>query len=83
VDQGTTIKWGSRCPWEGTIWGKGMPRHARRHYDASYAKTAEPIEMPFGLWLGLAQGTMYWMGGADPPMGRGNFERKDMPPHVR
>jgi len=27
-----------------------MPRRARRHSDINCAKTAEPIEMPFGLW---------------------------------
>jgi len=28
----------------------------------SYAKTFEPIEMPFGGWLMLVPGTMYYMG---------------------
>jgi len=28
-----------------------MPWHARRHCAVSCAKTAEPIEMPFGLWI--------------------------------
>jgi len=30
--------------------GKGMPRHVRRHFDVSCAKTAEPIETLFGSW---------------------------------
>ena len=29
------------------------------HSAVSCAKTAEPIEMLFGLWLGWAQGIMY------------------------
>ena len=33
----------------GNFAGKGMSRHARRHSDVNSAKTAEPIEMPFGL----------------------------------
>jgi len=28
----------------------------------SPAKTAEPIEMPFGLWLGWVHASMYYMG---------------------
>jgi len=35
---------------KGQFLGKGVPRHARRHSDVNCAKTAEPIEMPFGLW---------------------------------
>ena len=31
--------------------GKDMPKHARRHFAVSCAKTAEPIEMLFGLWF--------------------------------
>jgi len=38
-------------PWEGAILrGKGMSRHAGLHSDMNFVKTAEPIEMPFGLW---------------------------------
>ena len=45
------IRWGTDPPWEEAILrGKGIPRHARQHSDVSCAKTAEPIEMPFGLW---------------------------------
>jgi len=29
--------------------------------------------MPFGMWTHGAQGTLYEMGGADPPTGRGTF----------
>jgi len=27
----------------------------------SIAKTAEPIDMPFGLWTPWVQGSMYWI----------------------
>ena len=39
----------------------------------SPAKTAEPIEMPFGLrtWVGPRDHVLD--GGSDPPMGRGKF----------
>jgi len=41
----------------------------------SPAKTAEPIEMPFGLWARL--GPMnYVLEGVQIPMGRGNFGEK-------
>jgi len=41
----------------------------------SAAKTAEPIEMPFGGWTGLgwAQRTMYIAGDPDPARGQGHF----------
>jgi len=49
----------------------------------SPAKTAEPIEMPFGLrsWVGL--GNHVLDGGPDSPMGRGNFERSKGRPIVK
>jgi len=40
----------------------------------SAAKTAEPIEMPFGLRTGVGTGNHVLDGGPDLPMGRGNFE---------
>jgi len=40
----------------------------------SPAKTAEPIEMPFGLRTWVGPGNHVLDGGPDPPMGRGNFE---------
>jgi len=44
---------------------------------ASRAKTAEPIEMPFGIWTGIgAQGINVSDGGPDPLTGRGNFKRE-------
>ena len=33
----------------------------------SCTKTAEPIEMPFGLWTRMVQGSMYYMGVQIPP----------------
>jgi len=40
----------------------------------SSAKTAELIEMPFGLRTRVGPGNHAVDGGPDPPMGRGNFE---------
>jgi len=40
----------------------------------SHAKTATPIEMPFGLRTRVGPGNHVLDGGQDPPMGRGNFE---------
>ena len=40
----------------------------------SPAKTAELIEMPFGLWTRVGPGNRVLDGGPDPPMERGNFE---------
>jgi len=39
----------------------------------SYAKTAAPIEMPFGMLNRVSQGNHVLHGGADAPMGRGTF----------
>jgi len=40
----------------------------------SPTKTAEPIEMPFGLRTWIGPGNHVLDGGADARMGRGNFE---------
>ena len=40
----------------------------------STAKTAAPIEMPFGLRIRVGPRNNVLDGGADPHMGRGNFE---------
>jgi len=70
-------------PWEWTILrGKGMPRHARRHSDLSWAKTAEPIDMPIGLRTRLAQETCIRCG-VQKPMRRGNFRGRSYPSYVR
>ena len=42
----------------------------------SSAKTAAPIEMPFGLRTRVGPGNHVLDGGPDPPIGRGNFEGK-------
>ena len=49
----------------------------------SPAKTAEPIEMPFGLrtWLGPRDHVLD--GGSDPPMGRGKFRGENGRPIVK
>ena len=42
---------GSRFPCEGAIFrGKDMSGHTRQQSVVRCAKTAEAIEMPFGLW---------------------------------
>jgi len=46
----------------------------------SPAKTAAPIEMPFGLTTRVGPENHVLDGGPDPPMGRGNFEgRRGVP----
>jgi len=42
----------------------------------SPVKTAERIEVPFGLWTWLGPWNHVLDGGSDPPMGRGNFGGK-------
>ena len=37
------------------------------------AKTAEPIEMPFGMWARVGPDNHVLDGGPDSPRGRGNF----------
>jgi len=39
-------------------------------------KTAEPIEIPFGLWTGVGPRNHVLDGGPDPFMKRGKFEGK-------
>ena len=56
-------------PWEGAIMrGKGASHCKVRGYSvATYTKTTEPIEMPFGLraWMELRNHLLD--GGSDPP----------------
>ena len=47
----------------------------------SLAKTAEPIEMPFGLWTLVGQ-RKHVLDGARPPC-EGAIRGKDMPGHAR
>jgi len=49
----------------------------------SAVKTAEPIEMPFGLSTRVGPGNHVLDWGPDPPMGRGNFEGKKGRPIVK
>ena len=37
------------------------------------AKTAAPIEMPFGVWDGVGHSNYVIEGGLEPPRGKGNF----------
>ena len=61
-------------PWEGAILrGKGMSRHAGLHSDMNFVKTAEPIEMPFGLRTWEVPRNHVLDGGPDHPMGSCNF----------
>ena len=70
---------GYRSPIErGNFEGKGMPRHARRHSDVSCAKTAELIEMPFGLWTPLEL-KKHGLEGCRSPCEKGNFRGKTCP----
>jgi len=39
----------------------------------SPAKTAEPVEMLFGLWTRVGRKNHVFCGGPDPPRGRGSF----------
>ena len=50
------IRWGPDLPSkEAIIRGKDMLGHTRRHSAVSCAKTAEPIDLPFGLWTQLGR----------------------------
>ena len=49
----------------------------------SPAKTAAPIELPFGLRTWVAPGNHVLDGGPDPPMGRGKFLGENGRPIVK
>jgi len=49
----------------------------------SPAKTAEPIEMPFGLWTWMGLTNHVSDGGSHPAMWRGNFEGGNWHPIVK
>ena len=77
---------GSRFPMgRGDFEGKSMPGHARRHSDVNWAKTAEPIEMPFGLWIQVGSRKLkHVLDGAKILQGMQAIIRdKDMPGHAR
>jgi len=71
----------------GNFEGKGMPRHARGHSDVSCAKTAEPIEMPFGLCVGYGLDSSglrkHYRCESRSPCEGATFRGKDMPMHAR
>jgi len=66
-------------PWEGPILrGKGASRcKVSRHSAVTCAKTAEPIEMPFGLWARMGPGSRVRWG--PDPYGNGQFWGKGLP----
>jgi len=43
-------------------------------HDHKPCKTAEPVEMPFGLWTYMGPKNRVLHSGADSPIQRGNFE---------
>ena len=47
------------------------------------AKTAGPIELPFGMWGGVGDSHHVLHGGPDPPTGRGNFGLEKGPSHSK
>jgi len=58
----------------------GGAAHCKRLSAVICAKTAEPIEMPFGSWAGIGPRNHVVDGGPDSSMGRGNYENgKDSP----
>jgi len=66
--------------------GKDMPGHARRHSAVSCAKTAAPIETPFGLWTLVGPRKHVLDRGPDPqgpPCEGAIFRGKVMPGHSR
>jgi len=60
-----------------------MPRHARQHSDGRCAKTAEPVEMPFGLWIWVGPRKHVLDGVQNPLCERAIFMGQDMPGHAR
>jgi len=60
------VRWGFRSPHaKGAVFtGKDIPRHAWRYSAVSYAKMAEPIEMPFALWTRVGPRKHVLRGGA-------------------
>jgi len=50
-----------------------------RRSAVSCVKSAEPLEMPFGLWTRESKRNHVLDGDPDRPMGRGNFEGKERP----
>jgi len=59
---------------KGNFLGKGRPYG---HSAVNCAKTAKPIEMPFGLWGSMCPRNHHVLDGVHIPMGRGNFGEKE------
>ena len=61
------LDWGTAPPREGTILrGEGAAIVKYRHSAVTYVKTAEPIVMPFGLWVWTGPRNHELDGGPDP-----------------
>ena len=62
------IRWGPGPPWEGAILrGKGRPIVKYKDTAVICSKTAEVIEMPFGLSARIGLGNHALDEGPDPP----------------
>ena len=48
----------------------------------SPTNTAEPVEMPFGLWASMGSRNRILDGGPDPSMGSGNIEERKVGPFI-
>jgi len=57
--RGTIIRWGPDTRYKGAVL-RGMAAHCKVSglSAVSYAKTAEPIEMPFGMWTAVGPRSM-------------------------
>jgi len=74
------VRWGSDPIGMGNFQeGEGMPGHLRRHSAVNAAKTAEAIEMPFGLWTWVGPKKHVLDGSADPPWEGTVFRGKNIP----
>jgi len=64
--------------WEGAILRGKQETHCKlyRHSAVSCANTAEPIEVPFGLWALMGRKHHVLHGRSSSPMGRGNLVDK-------
>jgi len=67
-------------PWEGAILRRGRASHCKVYRQSAVicAKTAEPIEMPFGLRARMGQRNRV-LHGAQIPHGKGQFWGKGRP----
>jgi len=68
------IQWGPDPPWEGAILRgvRAARSKVKGRSSRTCAKTAEPIEMVFGLWAWVGSGNYVLDGGSYPPTPRGN-----------